>query len=72
VRKACAARYGAPRSADCGTEGAQAALLGIIALPNRASIALHEKLGFKKIGHFAEVGWKFGHWVDVGYWQLIL
>jgi L-amino acid N-acyltransferase YncA len=46
--------------------------VGIIALPNPASVALHEKLGFKKIGHFAEVGWKFGRWVDVGYWQLIL
>jgi phosphinothricin acetyltransferase len=46
--------------------------VGIIALPNPASVALHEKLGFKKIGHFAEVGWKFDRWVDVGYWQLIL
>jgi L-amino acid N-acyltransferase YncA len=46
--------------------------VGIIALPNPASIALHEKFGFNKIGHFAEVGWKFGRWVDVGYWQLIL
>ena len=46
--------------------------VGIIALPNRASVALHEKLGFRKIGHFAEVGWKFDRWVDVGYWQLLL
>ncbi len=43
-----------------------------IALPNPASVALHEKLGFKKIAQFAEVGWKFDRWVDVGYWQLIL
>ncbi len=41
-----------------------------IALPNPASVALHEKCGFRKIGHFEEVGFKFGHWVDVGYWQL--
>jgi L-amino acid N-acyltransferase YncA len=46
--------------------------VGVIALPNRASIALHEKLGFAKIGHVAEVGRKFDRWVDVGYWQLIL
>jgi L-amino acid N-acyltransferase YncA len=46
--------------------------VGGIALPNAASIALHEKLGFKKIGHFAEVGRKFDRWVDVGYWQLLL
>lgn len=46
--------------------------IGGIALPNPASIALHEKLGFKPIGQFREVGWKFGKWVDVGYWDLIL
>lgn len=46
--------------------------LGGISLPNPASIALHEKLGFRKVGHLEEVGWKFGRWIDVGYWQLIL
>lgn len=45
--------------------------IGAISFPNPASIALHEKLGFQKVGHFREVGWKFGRWVDVGYWQLI-
>lgn len=43
-----------------------------IALPNAASVALHEKLGFTKVAHFREVGWKFGEWVDVGYWQCLL
>lgn len=42
---------------------------GGIALPNPGSIALHEKLGFKKVAHFNEVGWKFGTWIDVAYWQ---
>ena len=46
--------------------------LGGIALPNQASIAVHEKLGFKKVAEFSEVGRKFGRWVDVAYWQLIL
>lgn len=46
--------------------------VGGIALPNPASIALHEKLGFTKIGQFVEVGRKLDRWVDVGYWQLIL
>jgi len=46
--------------------------IGGIALPNTASLALHEKLGFKKVAHFSEVGWKFGRWIDVGYWQLNL
>ena len=47
-------------------------VIGGIALPNDASIALHEKLGFKKVAHFKEVGLKFNQWVDVGYWELIL
>lgn len=46
--------------------------VGGIALPNAASVALHEKLGFKKIGQFVEIGCKFDRWVDVGYWELIL
>ena len=47
-------------------------LLAIIALPNDASIALHEKIGMKKVAHFEKVGYKFGQWVDVGYWQMSL
>jgi phosphinothricin acetyltransferase len=47
-------------------------LIAGIALPNDSSIALHEKFGFRKIGQFDEVGFKFGRWVDVGYWQLLL
>jgi L-amino acid N-acyltransferase YncA len=46
--------------------------MGGIALPNVGSVALHEKLGFLKVAHFAEVGFKFGKWIDVGYWQLTL
>jgi phosphinothricin acetyltransferase len=45
---------------------------GGIALPNPESVALHERLGFRKNGHFSEVGFKLGRWVDVGYWELIL
>lgn len=48
------------------------AIIAGIALPNEASIALHEKFKFKKIAHFSEVGLKFGRWIDVGYWQLLL
>jgi phosphinothricin acetyltransferase len=40
-----------------------------IALPNEASVRLHEKCGFKKIGHFSEVGRKFEKWIDVGFWE---
>jgi L-amino acid N-acyltransferase YncA len=47
-------------------------VIGGIALPNDASVGLHEKLGFHKVAHFERVGWKCGRWVDVGYWQLSL
>ncbi len=43
-----------------------------IALPNAASAGLHEALGFKKIGVYQRVGYKFGEWRDVGWWQLDL
>ena len=46
--------------------------IGGIALPNEGSVALHEKLGFRKVAHFECVGWKLERWVDVGYWQLML
>lgn len=52
----------------CGVKVA----IGCIALPNDASVALHEKFGFRKVGHFPKVGCKFGQWIDVGYWQLDL
>jgi phosphinothricin acetyltransferase len=44
-------------------------VIGGITIPNPASIALHEKFGMKKVAHFKEVGYKFGQWLDVGYWQ---
>jgi phosphinothricin acetyltransferase len=42
-----------------------------IALPNDASIRLHEKFGFEKVAHFSEIGFKHGRWIDVGYWEKI-
>jgi len=47
-------------------------VIGGIALPNPASVGLHERLGFRQVACFTEVGHKFGAWVDVGYWQLQL
>ena len=46
--------------------------MGGIALPNDKSEGLHKKLGFNKVAQFPEVGFKFGHWIDVAYWQLNL
>ena len=44
-------------------------IIGGIALPNEASVKLHERCGFIKVAHFSEVGKKFGKWIDVGFWQ---
>jgi L-amino acid N-acyltransferase YncA len=44
-------------------------VIGGVALPNPASVALHEKFGLEKVAHFKKVGFKFGKWVDVAYWQ---
>lgn len=43
--------------------------IGGIALPNEASVRLHERQGFHKVAHFEKVGFKLGRWIDVGYWQ---
>lgn len=43
-----------------------------VALPNPASVALHERFGLRKVAHFQEVGFKFGQWIDVAYWQGML
>jgi phosphinothricin acetyltransferase len=48
------------------------AVIGGIALPNDASVALHQKLGFEKVAHFRQVGFKFNQWIDVGYWERVL
>ena len=46
--------------------------IGVIALPNMASVKLHESLGFKKVGEFKDIGLKFDRDISVGYWQLEL
>ena len=43
-----------------------------ITLPNPASVAIHEKFGMQKAGQLNEVGFKFGKWLDVGYWTVQL
>ena len=46
--------------------------VGGMTLPNPASMALHEALGFRAVGAFKAAGFKFGGWHDVGFWQLEL
>lgn len=43
-----------------------------IALPNAASVGLHEAFGFGPVGVYRQVGFKFGRWHDVGWWQIAL
>ena len=56
----------------CLREAGFHSVLACISLPNAASVQLHEKMGFSKVAHFKEVGFKHDHWIDVGYWQLSL
>jgi phosphinothricin acetyltransferase len=44
-------------------------LVGVIDMANVGSIALHEQLGFAHAGTLPEVGFKFGRWLDVGFYQ---
>lgn len=50
-------------------QGFHSAFAGI-ALPNDASVGLHEAMGFQPIGIYREVGFKQGAWRDVGWWRL--
>jgi len=43
--------------------------IGAIALPNDASVRLHEALGFVHAGTYRGTGFKLGQWIDVGLWQ---
>jgi phosphinothricin acetyltransferase len=52
-------------------QGFRTACAGIT-LPNEASVALHEHLGFEAVGVYRRIGWKAGAWRDVGWWQLPL
>lgn len=46
--------------------------LGVIALPNPGSVALHEAFGYAHVGTIHQAGWKFDAWHDVGTWELFL
>ena len=45
-------------------------VVGIIALPNPQSIALHKAIGFEEVGVLKNVGYKFGRYIDVSLWQM--
>lgn len=47
-------------------------VIGVVTLPNPASVALHEKCGMAQVAQLRSVGYKHGRWLDVGYWQRLL
>ena len=47
-------------------------LVGGIDSANAVSIALHKKFGFTHCGTLRQVGFKFGRWLDLDFYQLIL
>lgn len=48
------------------------AMIGGIDASNGGSIALHKRLGFKHVGTLPQVGFKFGRWLDLAFYQLLL
>ena len=47
-------------------------MIGGIDMTNTSSIALHQKLGFTHTGTIEHAGFKFGRWLDLGFYQLLL
>jgi len=52
--------------------GGHHSIIALIDAEQAPSLALHESLGFVRVGHLCEVGFKFGRWLDVIYMQLLL
>jgi len=48
------------------------AMIGAIDASNAGSIVLHERLGFRLVGSLPQVGFKFGRWLDLAFYQLLL
>jgi L-amino acid N-acyltransferase YncA len=52
--------------------GSKHVMIAGIDADNAVSIGLHRSLGFTRVGHFHEVGFKFGRWLDLVFMQCIL
>lgn len=48
------------------------AIIACIDAANEASVRLHARYGFETVGHFKQVGFKFGRWLDVVYMEKLL
>ena len=49
---------------DACAAGGFRQMIGYIDAANRASLALHERFGFRQVGYLPAIGYKFGHWTD--------
>ncbi|HWB97688.1 MAG TPA: GNAT family N-acetyltransferase, partial [Bryobacteraceae bacterium] len=58
--------------AECAGRGIRQMIARIGDSENAASIRLHQKLGFRRVGELSQVGFKFGRWWDVVEMQLLL
>ena len=47
-------------------------MLGSVDADNAGSITFHERLGFRQVAHFHQVGRKFGRWLDMVFMELLL
>lgn len=56
----------------CARQGEVHAMIGGIDATNVGSIGLHERLGFRHVGTLPQVGFKFGRWLDLAFYQLLL
>jgi phosphinothricin acetyltransferase len=57
---------------DAAIKQQKHALIGGIDAANGASIELHKKFDFKLVGTLPQVGFKFGRWLDLAFYQLTL
>ena len=60
------------RLVAAATEQQYHVMIGAIDIANKSSIALHEKMGFVHAGTIRQAGFKFGQWLDLGFYQLLL
>lgn len=69
LRRTGAGRALYERLLDDLTERGFRTAVGVITVPNEASVGLHTALGFRPVGTFARIGWKHGRWHDVHWCQ---
>lgn len=61
-----------PALLDAMTDSGVHTAVALVALPNPGSVALHKTCGFEHVGTMREVGFKFGQWIDVEWYQKML